>query len=240
LVHAEWIKGLDLGRELTDEVVTAGIEVAFGESLAAKCFSTALWVTLWGFATDTGLEGSQAAASAGAIEYIGDADRTVAKEHPISVDAGIARPEHPDIVRRGDPANASDGCAVRSSFHRHGKCRVLRRAEVNCDAREPAGFVRGILNRQAKVNGVEERLMLQLGQKQSAPAPPGTDIVAGGIEARYIARRKDAVCAFIVVESDSELPEVVSTLVAPRYIASHRERRQQNGHQKDDYCDHQQ
>ena len=86
LVHAERMKALDLGRELPDDVATARIKAAFGkssasdksgggESLAAKCFSTALWVAFWGFAAATGLGGSQVstgvayaiAASAGAI-----------------------------------------------------------------------------------------------------------------------------------------------------------------------------
>ncbi len=86
LVHAERMKALELGRELPDEAATARIKAAFGKSsasdesgggepLAAKCFSTALWVAFWGFAAAAGLGGSQAsagvayaiAASAGAI-----------------------------------------------------------------------------------------------------------------------------------------------------------------------------
>jgi len=86
LIHAERMKALDLGREMPDDVATARIKAAFGkssasdesgkgESLAAKCFSTALWVAFWGFAAAAGLGGSQVstgvayaiAASAGAI-----------------------------------------------------------------------------------------------------------------------------------------------------------------------------
>jgi len=86
LVHAERMKALELGRELPDDVATARIKAAFGkssdtdksgggESLPAKCFSTALWVAFWGFAAAAGLGGSQVssgvayaiAASAGAI-----------------------------------------------------------------------------------------------------------------------------------------------------------------------------
>jgi len=86
LVHSERMKALDLGRELPDDVATARINAAFGntsasveggggESLSAKCFSTAFWVAFWGFAAAAGLGGSQVstgvayaiAASAGAI-----------------------------------------------------------------------------------------------------------------------------------------------------------------------------
>lgn len=85
-VHAERIKALELGRDLPDDVATARIRAAFGkpevsdergdgESLSAKCFSTAFWVAFWGFGSAAGLGGSQTsvgvayaiAASAGAI-----------------------------------------------------------------------------------------------------------------------------------------------------------------------------
>jgi len=60
LSHKERMKALDLGREMPDDAATARIKAAFGtlasgnetgasESLARKCFSTALWVAFWGF-----------------------------------------------------------------------------------------------------------------------------------------------------------------------------------------------
>jgi hypothetical protein len=59
LTHQERMKALELGRELPDDAATARIKATFGvgssddeggsQSLARKCFSTALWVGFWGF-----------------------------------------------------------------------------------------------------------------------------------------------------------------------------------------------
>jgi hypothetical protein len=84
LTHAERIKALELGRDLPDAAATARLKAAFGqataddggkESVARKCFSTALWVAFWGFAAAAGLGGAEVssgvafaiASSAGAI-----------------------------------------------------------------------------------------------------------------------------------------------------------------------------
>jgi hypothetical protein len=60
LTHEERMKALELGRQMPDDAATARIKAAFGvsssgdkaeesDSLARKCFSTALWVAFWGF-----------------------------------------------------------------------------------------------------------------------------------------------------------------------------------------------
>jgi hypothetical protein len=85
LTHAERIKALELGAAFPDEAATARLKAAMGqataetegsrESLASKCFSTAVWVAFWGFAAAAGLGGAAVsagvayaiAASAGAI-----------------------------------------------------------------------------------------------------------------------------------------------------------------------------
>ena len=85
LTHAERMKALELGAELPDHAAAARIRAALvpppanddgrPESLARKCFSTALWVAFWGFAAAAGLGGADVSAgvayaiasSAGAI-----------------------------------------------------------------------------------------------------------------------------------------------------------------------------
>jgi hypothetical protein len=85
LTHAERMKALELGVDLPDHAATARIRAAQGqspaddrggnESLARKCFSTALWVAFWGFGAAAGLGGADVnagvvyaiASSAGAI-----------------------------------------------------------------------------------------------------------------------------------------------------------------------------
>jgi hypothetical protein len=85
LTHAERMKALALGAELPDHAATARIRAAQGQSpaideggkdsLARKCFSTALWVAFWGFGAAAGLGGADVnagvayaiASSAGAI-----------------------------------------------------------------------------------------------------------------------------------------------------------------------------
>jgi hypothetical protein len=84
LTHAERIKALELGVELPDGAAPRAMKtvssrtVADGgttDSLAPKCFSTALWVAFWGFAAAAGLGGAEVstgvayaiASSAGAI-----------------------------------------------------------------------------------------------------------------------------------------------------------------------------
>src|SRR5262245_13798842 len=59
LTHQERMKALELGRDLPDDAATARLKATFGaaaggneskgESLARKCFSTALWIGFWGF-----------------------------------------------------------------------------------------------------------------------------------------------------------------------------------------------
>jgi hypothetical protein len=68
LTHAERMKALELGKALPDDATTARIKAAVGQgtadaegstgSLARKCFSTAVWVALWGFAAAAGLGGA--------------------------------------------------------------------------------------------------------------------------------------------------------------------------------------
>jgi hypothetical protein len=85
LTHAERIKALELGVAFPDEAATDRRKAGMGqaqaeadgsrESLARKCFSTAVWVAFWGFAAAAGLGGAAVsagvayaiAASAGAI-----------------------------------------------------------------------------------------------------------------------------------------------------------------------------
>ena len=85
LTHAERMKALEMGGALPDDAATARIKAALGQSpadddrgkdsLARKCFSTALWVAFWGFAAAAGLGGAAVntgvayaiASSAGAI-----------------------------------------------------------------------------------------------------------------------------------------------------------------------------
>jgi hypothetical protein len=85
LTHTERMKALELGAELPDRAATARIKATLGqptreddggkESLARRCFSTAVWVAFWGFAAAAGLGGADVnagiayaiASSAGAI-----------------------------------------------------------------------------------------------------------------------------------------------------------------------------
>jgi hypothetical protein len=85
LTHAERMKALELGAELPDQAGIARIRAAQGpapgveeggkDSLARKCFSTALWIAFWGFGAAAGLGGADVnagvayaiASSAGAI-----------------------------------------------------------------------------------------------------------------------------------------------------------------------------
>ena len=72
LTHAERMKALELGAELPDHAAAARIRAALvpppanddggPESLARKCFSTALWVAFWGFAAAAGLGGADVGA----------------------------------------------------------------------------------------------------------------------------------------------------------------------------------
>ena len=85
LTHAERMKALELGVALPDHAAAARVRAAHGhsaavddggkDSLARKCFSTALWVAFWGFGAAAGLGGADVnagvayaiASSAGAI-----------------------------------------------------------------------------------------------------------------------------------------------------------------------------
>ncbi len=85
LTHTERMKALEIGAELPDRAATARIKAAWGqptgedaggkESLAGRCFSTAVWVAFWGFGAAAGLGGADVnagiayaiASSAGAI-----------------------------------------------------------------------------------------------------------------------------------------------------------------------------
>jgi hypothetical protein len=102
LTHAERMKALELGVELPDHAATARIKAAQAQSppldergkdsLARKCFSTALWVAFWGFGAAAGLGGAEVSAgvayaiasSAGAIGVTAVVCGTVLAWRPIA------------------------------------------------------------------------------------------------------------------------------------------------------------
>ena len=125
LTHQERMKALELGAELPDDAATARIKAVYGtsatdkssdesESIARKCFTTALWVAFWGFLAAASPGGPARfatatsvaiAASAGAIGVTAMICGTILAMRPpartITTKPGFEADTYDTVARRG-------------------------------------------------------------------------------------------------------------------------------------------